>query len=60
MSDGDWERQAEPDPSDEDVAPESYEDVAWESDEVEEPEDRRGARATGRRNDRRGKSRENV
>ena len=60
MSDGDWERPAEPDPPDEDVAPESDEDVAWASDEVEEPEDRRGTRASGRRNDRRGKSRDKV
>ena len=59
MSDGDWERQEEPDPPDEDVAPESDEDVAWASDEVEEPEVGRGARAT-RRSDRRGKSRDKV
>ena len=60
MSDGDWERQAEPDPPDEDVAPESDEDVAWASDEVEEPDDRRGARASGRRNDRRAKTGDKV
>ena len=57
---GDWERLAEPDPPDDDVAPESDEDVDWASDEVEEPEDGRGARATARRNDRRGKSGDKV
>ena len=60
MSDGDWDRQAEPDPPDEDVAPESDEDVDWASDEVEEPEDGRGTRATARRNDRRGKRGDKV
>ena len=49
MSDGDWERQAEPDPPDE-AAPESD----------EEPDDSRGARATGRRNDRRAKTGDKV
>ena len=38
VSDGDWERQDEPDPPDDDVAPESDEDVDWASDEVDEPE----------------------
>ena len=60
MSDGDWDRQAEPDPPDEDVAPESDQDDAWASDEIDEPEDGRGSSASGRRNDRRGKSREKV
>ena len=61
MSDGDWDRQAEADPpDDEDVAPESDEDVAWESDDVEEPEPTRGSRASQRRTDRRGKSRDKV
>ena len=43
-----------------DVAPESDEDVDWASDEVEEPEDGPGARATARRNDRRGKRGDKV
>ena len=60
MSDGDWDRQAEPDPPDEDVAPESDEDVDWASDEVEEPEAGRGTRASARRNDRRGKRGDKV
>ena len=60
MSDGDWERQTEPDPPDEDVAPEPDEDVAWASDEVEEPEEGRASGASARRNDRRAKSRDKI
>ena len=39
MSEDDWERQTERDPPDDDVAPESAEDVPRASDELEEPED---------------------